>query len=181
MSKINFVTEYSFESTRYHGNFCWISVEVLILFIDIVATRESPKLKLCDLTNHTRQVPDRDMPPSRVPRALLSWNIFGHWLADNGSKFLLNFIEVRSKGNCCINWWLIGIIRRPFLHRWIWSTSLHTCPEFLTTDVAVITRTFFMLLLTQWRLKCCNSRKGATRSNCPLSLLPNRFSRHFSL
>ena len=105
MSEINFVTEYSFESTRYHGNFCCISVEVFILFIDTAAAMPHVKVrkpiycKLCDLTNHTRQFPDRDMPPSRVPRALLSWNILGHWLADNGSKFLLNFIKIRSKGN----------------------------------------------------------------------------------
>ena len=28
--------------------------------------------------------------------------------------------------------------------------SLHTCPEFLTTDVAVIAHTLFMRLLTRW-------------------------------
>ena len=59
MSKINFVTEYSFESTRYHGNFCCISIEVFVLFIDIAAAMPHVKVpkpvycKLCDLvTTH---------------------------------------------------------------------------------------------------------------------------------
>ena len=59
MSEINFVTEYSFESTRYHGNFCCISIEVFVLFIDIAAAMPHVKVpkpvycKLCDLvTTH---------------------------------------------------------------------------------------------------------------------------------
>ena len=99
MSKINFVTLLKTHViTEISAVFPLSYLSYLLTQLPHVKVRNPVYFQLCDLTNHTRQVPDRDMPPSRVPRALLSWNILGHWLADNGSKFLLNFIEIRSKG-----------------------------------------------------------------------------------
>ena len=99
MSEINFVTEYSFESTRYHGNFCCISIEVFVLFIDIAAAMPHVKVrkpvycKLCDLvTTHANFLIGICLPLESL--APFYFKILG----DIGwQRMVQNFYQISSK------------------------------------------------------------------------------------
>ena len=99
MSEINFVTEYSFESTRYHGNFCCISIEVFVLFIDIAAAMPHVKVpkpvycKLCDLvTTHANFLIGICLPLESLAPSY--FGIFGNigW-----QRMVQNFYQISSK------------------------------------------------------------------------------------